>query len=71
MKDATEFVDGKDLNLWRVALVNPAKLVFFESPSNPMLDLVDIPAVAEMAHAADALVVIDNVFATPIAQKPL
>ena len=50
---------------------DPAKLVFFESPSNPMLDLVGIPAVAEMAHAAGALVVIDNVFVTPIAQKPL
>ena len=67
----TEFVDGTDLDQWRAALATPAKLVFFESPSNPMLDLVDIPAVAEMAHAAGALVVIDNVFATPIAQKPL
>jgi len=67
----TEFVDGTDLDQWRASLATPAKLVFFESPSNPMLDLVDIPAVAEMAHAAGALVVIDNVFATPIAQKPL
>ena len=67
----TEFVDGTDLDQWHAALATPAKLVFFESPSNPMLDLVDIPAVAEMAHAAGALVVIDNVFATPIAQKPL
>ena len=67
----TEFVDGTDLDQWRAALATPTKLVFFESPSNPMLDLVDIPAVAEMAHAAGALVVIDNVFATPIAQKPL
>ena len=67
----SEFVDGTDLDQWRAALATPAKLVFFESPSNPMLDLVDIPAVAEMAHAAGALVVIDNVFATPIAQKPL
>ena len=67
----TEFVDGTDLDEWRAALANSAKLVFFESPSNPILDLVDIPAVAEMAHAAGALVVIDNVFATPIAQKPL
>ena len=65
------FVDGTDLDQWHAALATPAKLVFFESPSNPMLDLVDIPAVAEMAHAAGALVVIDNVFATPIAQKPL
>ena len=67
----TEFVDGSDLDQWRRALATPAKIVFFESPSNPMLDLVDIPAVAELAHAAGAKVVIDNVFATPIAQKPL
>jgi len=67
----TEFVDGSDLDQWRRALSTPAKVVFFESPSNPMLDLVDIAAVAEMAHKAGATVVIDNVFATPIAQKPL
>ena len=67
----TEFVDGSDLDQWRRALATPAKIVFFESPSNPMLDLVDIPAVAELAHAAGAKVIIDNVFATPIAQKPL
>ena len=67
----TEFVDGTDLDKWRAALTTPAKVVFFESPSNPMLDLVDIPAVADMAHAAGATVIIDNVFATPIAQRPL
>jgi O-succinylhomoserine sulfhydrylase len=67
----TEFVDGTDLDQWRAALSTPAKVVFFESPSNPMLDLVDIEAVAEMAHAAGATVIIDNVFATPIAQHPL
>ena len=67
----TEFVDGADLDQWRRALATPAKIVFFESPSNPMLDLVDIPAVAELAHAVGAKVIIDNVFATPIAQKPL
>ncbi len=67
----TEFVDGTDLDQWRAALATPAKVVFFESPSNPMLDLVDIEAVAEMAHAAGATVIIDNVFATPIAQHPL
>jgi O-succinylhomoserine sulfhydrylase len=67
----TEFVDGTDLDQWRVALSTPAKVVFFESPSNPMLDLVDIEAVSQMAHAAGATVIIDNVFATPIAQHPL
>jgi len=67
----TEFVDGTDLDQWRAALSTPAKVVFFESPSNPMLDLVDIEAVSQMAHEAGATVIIDNVFATPIAQHPL
>ena len=67
----TEFVDGTNLDEWQAALEKPARAVFLESPSNPMLDLVDIPAVAEMAHAAGARLVIDNVFATPLYQKPL
>ena len=66
-----EFVDGADLDQWRRALAKPANIVFFDPPSNPMLDLVDIPAVAELAHAAGAKVIIDNVSGTPIAQKPL
>ena len=67
----TEFVDGTNLDAWKRALATPAKVVFFESPSNPMLDIVDISAVSEMAHAAGATVMIDNVFATPMAQHPL
>ena len=68
---ATEFVDGSDLAQWRVALSRPTQLVLLETPSNPMLDIVDLPAVAELAHAAGAIVVVDNVFATPLLQKPL
>ncbi len=67
----TEFVDGADLGQWRAALARPANLVLLETPSNPMLELVDLPAVAEMAHAAGAIVVVDNVFATPLLQQPL
>ena len=67
----TVFVDGTDLEDWQAALDKPTKVVFLDSPSNPMLDLVDIPAVAEMAHAAGARMVVDNVFATPLFQKPL
>jgi O-succinylhomoserine sulfhydrylase len=67
----TVFVDGTNLEAWEAALNQPTKAVFLESPSNPMLDLVDIPAVAEMAHAAGARMVVDNVFATPLFQKPL
>ncbi|HYZ33970.1 MAG TPA: O-succinylhomoserine sulfhydrylase [Crenalkalicoccus sp.] len=67
----SEFVDGADLAQWRRALSRPAGLVLLETPSNPMLELVDLPAVAELAHAAGALVVVDNVFATPLLQQPL
>jgi O-succinylhomoserine sulfhydrylase len=66
-----EFVDGADLEQWRRALSRPAQLVLVETPSNPMLELVDIPAVAELAHAAGAIVAVDNVFATPLLQQPL
>jgi O-succinylhomoserine sulfhydrylase len=65
------FVDAGDLDAWRDALSTPAKLVLLETPSNPMLDIVDLRAVADLAHAAGALVVVDNVFATPLLQKPL
>jgi O-succinylhomoserine sulfhydrylase len=68
---AVTFVDGTDLDAWRAALSTPAAMVFLETPSNPMLDLVDLPAVSALAHAAGALVVVDNVFATPLLQRPL
>ncbi|MBL0929616.1 MAG: O-succinylhomoserine sulfhydrylase [Alphaproteobacteria bacterium] len=64
-------VDGVDLDQWKTALAKPAKAVFLETPSNPMLDLVDIKAVSKLAHKAGACVVVDNVFATPMYQKPL
>ena len=67
----TEFVDGTDLDAWARALSRPAKLVLVESPSNPLLDAVDLPAVAEMCRKAGARLVVDNVFATPILQRPL
>ena len=66
-----EFVDGGDLDQWRAALSKPAAMVLLETPSNPMLDVLDIRAVCELAHAAGALVVVDNVFATPLLQQPL
>ena len=67
----TEFVDGGDMAQWERALSTPANLVLLESPSNPMLEIVDLKAVADLAHAAGAIVVVDNVFATPLLQKPL
>jgi O-succinylhomoserine sulfhydrylase len=65
----TVFVDGHDLAQWEQALATPAAAVFFESPSNPLQELVDIRAVVELAHAAGAQVVVDNVFATPLLQQ--
>lgn len=67
----TEFVDGPDLDQWEAALAEPTAAVFFESPSNPMQGLIDVAAVSELAHRVGALVIVDNVFATPVLQKPL
>ena len=66
-----EFVDGGDLKQWEKALSTPANAVLFESPSNPMLDIVDVKAVCDLAHKAGAKVVLDNAFATPMLQRPL
>ena len=60
------FVDGTDLEAWRAAVRPGTKAVFFESVSNPTLEVIDIAGVAEIAHAHGALVVVDNVFATPV-----
>lgn len=65
----TVFVDGDDLSQWEEALSKPTQAVFFETPSNPMQSLVDIAAVSDLAHAAGAKVVLDNVFATPLLQQ--
>ncbi len=67
----TEFVDGSDLDAWRNAFRRPATMVLLESPSNPMLDVLDLRAICDLAHEAGALVVVDNVFATPLLQKPM
>ena len=64
-------VDGQDNDQWKEALKVKTKLIFFETPSNPCLDLVDIKSVSNMAHKVGAKVIVDNVFATPINQKPL
>ncbi|OBY31219.1 O-succinylhomoserine sulfhydrylase [Mycolicibacter kumamotonensis] len=65
----TVFVDGDDMAQWEQALSVPTTAVFFETPSNPMQSLVDIAAVTELAHAAGAKAVLDNVFATPLLQQ--
>ena len=64
-------VDGRDLEAWRAALKDGARAVFLESPANPTTELVDIPMVAALAHAAGARLIVDNVFATALWQRPL
>ena len=67
----SEFVDGADLDGWRQALSRPTAMVLLESPSNPMLEILDLRLISDLAHAAGALVAVDNVFATPLLQHPL
>jgi O-succinylhomoserine sulfhydrylase len=64
-------VDGRDLGAWQAAMRPNTRAVFFETPTNPVLELVDIEAVAKIAHKTGALVVVDNVFATPLLQRPM
>jgi len=67
----TETVASTDLADWERALSRPVNAVFLETPSNPMMQVLDIEAIADMAHKAGARLIVDNVFATPIFQKPL
>jgi O-succinylhomoserine sulfhydrylase len=64
-------IDGNDLAAWQQAIQPNTKLFFLETPSNPVLEVIDIAAVAEIAKANNIRLVVDNVFATPILQKPL
>ena len=64
-------VDGGDLKAWKEAITKDTKCVFLETPSNPTLDVIDLEAVCGIAKAAGANVVVDNIFATPILQRPL
>lgn len=68
---ASTLVDGADLDQWKAAIRPNTKVLFLESPTNPTLEVYDIAAIAEIAHAAGARLVVDNVFATPCWQSPL
>ena len=68
---ASTLVDGTDLDQWRDAVRPNTKTFFLETPTNPTLEVIDIAAVAQIAHEAGATLVVDNVFATPIYQSPL
>jgi O-succinylhomoserine sulfhydrylase len=67
----TVLVDGRDLAAWEEALAGGAALAFCESPSNPTLEIIDLAAVARLTHRAGGVLVVDNVFATPLLQQPL
>ena len=67
----TDLVDGPDQDAWREAFKKPVAAVFIESPANPTLQLTDIAAVAKLSKAAGAKLIVDNVFATPLYQRPL
>ena len=68
---ACTLVDGRDLAAWKAAVRPNTKAFFFETPANPTLELVDIAEVSKIAHAAGAKVIVDNVFATPLLQRPM
>ena len=67
----TTLVDGGDLNAWKEAITAETKCVFLETPSNPTLEVIDLEAVCAIAKAKGVTVVVDNIFATPILQRPL
>jgi O-succinylhomoserine sulfhydrylase len=67
----TTVVDGPDLKQWEAGFRPNTKAVLIESPANPLLEIVDVKAICDLAHAAGAKVIVDNVFATPVFQKPL
>jgi O-succinylhomoserine sulfhydrylase len=68
---ASTLVDGTDLSAWKSAVRENTTAFFLESPTNPTLEVIDIAAVASIAHDAGAKLVVDNVFATPLYQSPL
>ncbi|MGO8834834.1 MAG: O-succinylhomoserine sulfhydrylase [Roseiarcus sp.] len=68
---ASTLVDGCDLSQWRAAMRANTRTIFLESPTNPTLEVIDIAGVAAIAHQHGATVVVDNVFATPLLQRPL
>lgn len=67
---ACTLVDGRDIEAWKAAIRPETKVLFLETPSNPLLEIVDMQAVADLAHENNARLVVDNVFATPVLQKP-
>jgi O-succinylhomoserine sulfhydrylase len=66
-----KFIDGKNINEWKKAVKKNTKIFFFETPSNPLLELIDIRAVCNIAKKNKIITVVDNIFASPVLQKPI
>ena len=67
----THLIDGTNLDEWQKKITNKTKCIFIETPSNPTMEIIDIASVANIAHQHNAIVIVDNIFASPILQKPL
>ena len=67
----THLVDGTDYHQWEAAIGGDVTVTFFESPSNPTLEIIDIKRVAELTHTTDGKLIVDNALASPVVQKPL
>jgi O-succinylhomoserine sulfhydrylase len=67
----TDFVDLTDTNAWEAAIKTNTRFLFLETPSNPLTEIADIRALADIAHKHDCLLIVDNCFCTPVIQKPL
>lgn len=67
----THLIDGKDLSQWEKHITNKTKCIFLESPSNPTMEIIDIKSVVNIAHRHNALVIVDNILASPVLQKPM
>jgi len=67
----THLIDGTNIDEWNKYITNKTKCVFIETPSNPTMEIVDIKSVSKIAHKHNALVIVDNIFASPILQKPI
>jgi len=67
----SHLIDGTDLSQWEKHITNKTKCIFLESPSNPTMEIIDIKAVSKLARQFNALVIVDNIFASPVLQKPM
>ena len=67
----THLIDGTDLSQWQQHITSKTKCIFLETPSNPTMEIVDIKLVSRIAHQSNALVIVDNIFASPVLQKPM